>query len=125
MVKPFDWFAQEVLEHALTPGGKPVTEQKVSSGSQFIDVTFVPNARHARHLRRLGLLGRMTAAPCLLEPFHQTPGMEEVLECVRKQLTHHHRRVLDAGDRKRPAPEVPWPLWVISSGCWPILCWCN
>ena len=43
MSKPFDGFAQELLELSLAPVGKAVTEKKVSSAAQFIDLTFVPN----------------------------------------------------------------------------------
>jgi hypothetical protein len=54
MSKPFDWFAQELLEQALAPVGKSITEKKGSSAAQFVDLTFVSNARYAHHRAELG-----------------------------------------------------------------------
>ena len=62
--------------------------------SQRADVFFIPDPAHDTARRALGLLGRMTDAPCLFEPFHQAPRVDEVIECLRKLLNHRHARAL-------------------------------
>jgi hypothetical protein len=75
---------------------------------------------------RLGLLGRMAATPCIVEPFHDTPGGDAVLDCLRKQLTLRHNLLRTArkqAKQESPAtlrqnsgpPESP-RLWILSSG---------
>ena len=54
--------------------------------------------------------------PAIFEPFSSTPGPDQVYECLRKQLTLHRRRVLEASRSGRKPPMRPPVLWVISPG---------
>ncbi|MFP4119879.1 hypothetical protein [Coleofasciculus sp.] len=66
----------------------------------------------------LGLLGRMAATACLLEPFRNAPSPSEVLDCqsklnsVRSEMRRKARR---EGTSFR---EADWPhLWILSPSC--------
>jgi hypothetical protein len=78
-------------------------------------VWFLPRAGHEAERVRLGLLGRMAETACLLEPFHVTPGGDEVLDCLNKQLTLRRNQVRDARREDRGPPDIP-RLWILSAG---------
>jgi hypothetical protein len=74
----------------------------------------------------MGLLGELSAEPSLFEPFHGTPSLRQVRQCLRKQLTWHHeleRRARasahspsqDADPEVPPEQAVPFPALVIIS----------
>lgn len=49
----------------------------------------------------MGLLGELAAEPSLFEPFRNTPSLDRVRKCLRKQLNWHHgleRRAWVAAD---------------------------
>ncbi len=104
--KPYNWFVQELLTEILSGAGKPRGELKVTRSTQFVDFAFAPGAGHWRLRKELGLLGQMTPEPCLIEAFHGTPTLAEVLECQSKQLILHHRHDLQAkmSGRAEPGP---------------------
>jgi hypothetical protein len=122
----FDQLAKSILGTVLATAGKVNTQEEIVAEVQAADVWFVPTPERAAERARLGLLGRMAETPCLLEPFHATPGGDAVLDCLRKQLTLRHNRLRDARKQAKqepPAtprqdsgpPESP-RLWILSSG---------
>lgn len=112
----FDHVGKQILRGALEPTGKVVVGLEIpSTDPQAADTWYEPDAARDADRARLGLLGRMAAAPTLFEPFHDTPGFDEFRACFRKQLTQDHHRVLDA--RKASDPRPPFPhLWMITTG---------
>ena len=103
----FDQFAKDLLDLLLSAHGRVELEFEVPAlRSQRADVLFEPDPAHDAGRRTLGLLGRITATCCLLEPFHEAPDVAQVTGCLRKLLNHRHARSLD----HRPAAERTWLL---------------
>lgn len=61
------------------------------------------------------LFARLHEVDCLLEHYHATPGLDDVRDCVRKLLSLHHLRRLEASRGDGPPPGFP-RLWVVSPG---------
>lgn len=107
MASPFDQFAKDVLDAALSSHGRVETELEAPAlSSQRADVFFEPDPTHVALLLRSGPLGRMAARPSFFEPFHEAPGAAEVTECTRKLLNHRHAGELSG----RPVAERSWLL---------------
>jgi hypothetical protein len=106
----FDQFAKHMLREALAPAGLVETDAEVSPDAQRVDVWFVPDPAKRHDHQGFGLLSRLTERACLLEPFHSTPGPDELVGCLRKLLAFQHVLSLRA-----PSPPSP-RMWVISSG---------
>ncbi|HWN71718.1 MAG TPA: hypothetical protein VNM90_28970 [Haliangium sp.] len=124
MKERFDQLAKGILSTALVTAGQVSKQEEIVAEVQAADVWFVPLPERTAERARLGLLGRMAETPCLLEPFHATPGGDAVLDCLRKQLTLRHNLLRDA--RKQTRQESPATqrqdsvgsprLWILSSG---------
>jgi hypothetical protein len=110
----FDQLAKSILDRALSTAGEVRTQEEIAGEVQAADVWFRPTPGKAEARTRLGLLGRMAETSCLIEPFHDTPGAEAVLDCVGKQLTMRRRLAREARRDEREA-EVS-RLWLISAG---------
>jgi hypothetical protein len=112
----FDQIGKRILRGALEPGGAVANQLEVpSADAQAVDTWFEPAPERAARLERAGLLGRMATGPTMFESFHDTPGVDQARECLRKQLALDHARVLDA--RKQGVSRPPFPkLWMLSSG---------
>lgn len=107
MAAPFDTLAKEILDLLLHDLGRLEREVEVPAPpSQRADVMFVPDPRRTAERRALGLIGRMTETAVLFEPFHEAPGVEDVLACLRKILNHRHARSLS----QRDGAEQSWLL---------------
>ena len=107
----FDHFAKDLLEAVLEHAGSVTVEREVPpTAAQKIDVWFVPDAARADGRKPLGLLGRMVESPSLIEPFHHTPIVDDVRECVRKALNWNHQLA------RKPEPLEEPVLWVLSAG---------
>jgi hypothetical protein len=112
----FDQIGKKILREALTPSGEVKTQLEVpTADAQAVDTWFEPAAEREAERQRAGLLGRMASQPTLFEPFHDTPGVDDFRDCLRKQLTLDHARVLEARKRAEPRPSFP-QLWVLSTG---------
>lgn len=125
----FDQLAKGILREVLAGAGEVQTQEEIVSEVQAADVMFRPAPGRAGRAWS-GLLGRLTETPCLIEPFHATPGADAVLDCLRKQLTWRHNLLRDAKKRARSenptsqqreaesgraARELP-RLWILSCG---------
>jgi hypothetical protein len=135
-----DQFSKSLLRDTLSCAAAttPGTEVEVTAATQKIDVYAVPDPTRTAERERMGLLGELFRAPCLFEPFRNTPSLPLIRRALCKQLTWHHeleRRALvaaraaaRAAGRAAPniravepgagAPEIvpfPW-LVVISQG---------
>jgi hypothetical protein len=86
-----------------------LTGVETSPDAQSIDVWSVPTAEP---LADLGWLGQMAREPCLIEPYSGTVKLDEVRDCLRKQLGRYHElQNKDAALWKN----VP-TLWILSTG---------
>jgi hypothetical protein len=73
-----DQFAKEYLAELLAPLGDVETSRDVSSEVRQVDVSFVPISP-SKEPQQLGLLGKIAATACLLEPFQNVPS---AVRCV-------------------------------------------
>ena len=112
----FDELGKGLLRGTLNHGGDLHPAHEVTSPSQSIDGWFQPDPARDHRLRRRGTLGRMARGdPALFEPFHNPPDIDEVRDCVHKQLAVDRARRRKA--RREGAPRPPFPkLWLISAG---------
>ncbi len=125
----FDQFAKNILRDALARASTTGTEEEVLAATQKIDVYCVPDPAREAERDQMGLLGELSAAPTLFEPFHNTPSLGEVRRCVCKQHTWHgeltRRARVECGravasEDIGPAPDAlavlfPW-LVILSPG---------
>ena len=99
-----------MLRVSLEPDGVFESDAEVSPDTQRADGWFTPDPARPPTRADLGLLWRMTTDACALEPFHATPGENEVSGCLRKLLNFRHILSL-----RSPSPPLP-KLWIISAG---------
>jgi hypothetical protein len=95
MTTPHDALAKDILDVMLDDLGTLEREFEVPAlKAQRADLRFAPSPKHILARHALGLLGRMTDAPCLFEPFYGAPSYDEVQACLRKLLNAMHAGVL-------------------------------
>jgi hypothetical protein len=104
---PYDQAAKRLLSGALAAAGEVVIQREVRGEPQWVDVVFEP--RTGAPLLP-GLLGRIVQCACLLELFHDPPGLEPIRDCLAKQLLLHRER------RSGRAADPILPLWIVSAG---------
>jgi hypothetical protein len=85
----FDQFSKEFLEELLSPLGTVEKSLEVLGTSRLVDLYFAPAPQTEAEPQMLGLLGRIAATPCLLEPFRNPPTITEVKDCLLKLLSVH------------------------------------
>src|SRR3990172_3846762 len=109
MKNRFDRAAKDALAEALAPMANVLTGVETSPDAQSIDVWSVPTAAP---LADLGWLGQMAREPCIIEPYSGTVRLDEVRDCLRKQLGRYHELQNKDSERWKTVPT----LWVISTG---------
>jgi hypothetical protein len=109
MKNRFDRAAKDALAEALAPMANVLTGVETSPDAQSIDVWSVPTAAP---LADLGWLGQMARDPCIIEPYSGTVRLDEVRDCLRKQLGRHHELQNKDAERWKMVPT----LWIISTG---------
>jgi hypothetical protein len=82
----FDHLAKEIGRKALGPCGSTVAHDGISPETQFADLRHEPNPARKAERARLGLLGRISAALCLIEVYGHAPSAEEFRACLAKHL---------------------------------------
>ncbi|MDC0680229.1 hypothetical protein [Sorangium atrum] len=119
-----DQFTKSLLRDGLSLVSAAETEVEVLAATQKIDVYSVPDPARASERAAMGLLGELSAEPSLFEPFHGTPSLRQVRQCLRKQLTWHHELERRARSAARsvapdedtdtpPQPAVAFPALVV------------
>lgn len=111
----FDQTGKRVLREALSPAGAAHPQHEIAAEVQWADLLFEPHRARAPARPGLGLLGRMAARTCLFEHFRCTPRLDTVRSCVRKLLSLHRARALQAARAGAARPGFP-RLWVLSPG---------
>jgi hypothetical protein len=109
MKNRFDRVAKDALAEALAPMADVSTGVETSPDAQSIDVWSVPTAEP---LADLGWLGQMAREPCLIEPYSGTVRLDEVRDCLRKQLGRYHELQNKEAARWKNVPA----LWILSTG---------
>jgi len=122
-----DQLSKNILRDALRSVSAPTpdTEVEVLSATQRIDVYAVPDPARAVERGKMGLLGEISLAPTLFEPFRGTPNLARIRRVLCKQLTWHHEierraRIAEDGapapaDDDDAPPLVPFPWLVVIS----------
>ena len=98
----------------LAPLGAAETSRDVFGETQQVDVWFAPTAANRETLKALGLLGKMVANPCLLEPFRNPAAIWEVRACLNKLFALQAEEQRLAKREKRKLSEANLPkLWIL------------
>jgi hypothetical protein len=110
-----DQFAKELLAGLLETVGRPQTEVNVTSEVRRIDLLFVPLPEKVEFRQRLGLLGRIAATACLIEPYRNPPTEEEIRACLLKLFIQHGERQREARRARQTLQRDDYELlWVLS-----------
>ncbi|WP_437485440.1 hypothetical protein WME75_00875 [Sorangium sp. So ce1014] len=107
-----DQFSKNLLRDGLSLVSAAETEVEVLAATQKIDVYSVPDPARQAERAAMGLLGELSAEPSLFEPFHRTPSLRQIRQCLRKQLTWHHeleRRARSAAGSVAPDEDADAP----------------
>jgi hypothetical protein len=108
----------------LTPLGNVEKSLEVLGEARLVDIWFVPFSEPATDADTLGLLGKLVATPCLLEPFRNQPTLTEVRNCLLKlflvqaDFQRRARRgdVSETYPQEGRIPEAELPqLWILAS----------
>ncbi|MCL6436127.1 MAG: hypothetical protein K6T90_18335 [Leptolyngbyaceae cyanobacterium HOT.MB2.61] len=83
---PFDQLAKQYLEGFLEPLGVVQRNLEVPGEPKYVDVWFTPADPLTEPVNDFGLLYRIAKTPCLLEPFRNAPGRQDIRSCLLKLL---------------------------------------
>ncbi|MBC8124079.1 MAG: hypothetical protein H7Y22_19865 [Gemmatimonadaceae bacterium] len=109
-----DQFAKELLAGLLQTVGLAKTEVNVTSEVRKIDLLFLPLTEKAADRQSLGLLGRIAASACLIEPYRNPPAQDDVRACVLRLLIQHGERQRQARRSGQGLKEHDYEmLWVV------------
>jgi hypothetical protein len=109
-----DQFAKELLSGLLETVGTPSKAVQVTSEVREIDLLFVPLPEKAAEREKLGLLGRIAATACLIEPYRNAPGNEDILNCIMHLVIQRGERQRKANREKQTLNEDDYEmLWVV------------
>lgn len=109
-----DQFAKELLAGLLETVGLAKTEVNVTSEVRKIDLLFVPLPEKAADRQPLGLLGRIAATACLIEPYRNPPAHDEINACQLRLLIQRGERQREAKRNGQSLREDDYEmLWVV------------
>jgi hypothetical protein len=111
-----DDFCKSYLDGLLSPLGTVKVNFPFPAQTRAADVWFVPGDLPAEDQRlALGLLGRLTLQPCLLEPFRNPVPISEIRNCLSKLFQRISAEERAAKRKKRSIPEDGLPrLWILT-----------
>lgn len=112
---PSDQLAKDYLRDFLEPLGTVQRNFEVPGQAKYVDIWFCPHADGIQ-TQDLGVLGRIVATPCLLEPFRNAPTREEIDGCIGKRYSvlDEQRRRAKQEDRKLTDAEQA-RLWILGT----------
>jgi hypothetical protein len=113
---PFDQMSKQYLEEFLEPLGSVQRQYEVPGEAKFVDLWFVPHQAAEATTAELGILGRMAAGMCLLEPYRNAPTRTEVRVSVMKLVwvQEDERRKAEQEQRRLNENDLP-RLWILAS----------
>jgi hypothetical protein len=112
---PYDEFAKGFLETLLLPFGKVEPSYKIAAEVREVDVYFRPSCNNLDRTD-LGLLGKCTTAPAVIEPFRNSVSVPQIRACMSK-LYDLHADIYRAAKRDKqlePKDEVLPTLWLLT-----------
>jgi len=112
----FDQLAKQYLEEFLKPLGIVQRNLEVPGESKFVDVWFLPERPDNLDTINLGLLTRIAATACVLEPFRNAPTRSEIRSGLLKLLwlQEDQRRQLEHKKLKQSESNLP-RLWILAA----------
>jgi len=112
---PHDQFAKDYLKELLAPLGEVETSRDVVGEVREIDVWFAPAPQSPGDAQGLGLLGRLTASPAIIEPFRNAVTKSQIRGCMSKLFDIQADWERQAKREKTSIREtdMPW-LWILS-----------
>jgi hypothetical protein len=109
-----DQFSKELLAGLLGSIGIARTEVEVSSEVRSIDLLFVPLPEKAAERAKLGLLGRIAASTCLIEPYRNPPAHPEIRNCQMRLFIQHGEHLREAKRNRQKLREPDYEMvWVV------------
>ncbi|HWO17345.1 MAG TPA: hypothetical protein VNO30_01170 [Kofleriaceae bacterium] len=120
----FDQLAKQIGQEALGRSGATVVHDEIAPEIQYADLRHEPDPARDAERKRLGLLGRIAARPCLIEVYSRALDDEAFRGCLPKHLAFWQQRARRAradNQRRRtkrqpPRPFVAPSLWIIAAG---------
>ncbi|WP_407884263.1 hypothetical protein, partial [Scytonema sp. NUACC26] len=115
---PFDQFSKQYFEEFLSPLGEVRINYEIPGEPRFVDIWFTPSTDVTTAAQALGILARIAATPCLLEPFRKQPTEREIRSCMGKliHLEAELHRQANRDEQTIPTDELP-RLWIIATAC--------
>lgn len=112
---PFDQLSKQLMEELLSPFGQIQINREVLGESRYIDLWFSPRLATESDPSQLGLLGRFTTRPCLIEPFRNAPSQGEMESCWLKLYSIRTEIRREVKREKRSLSEEQLPmLWILT-----------
>jgi hypothetical protein len=113
----FDQLGKQLIQRALDSMGRTTVQLTLNAETLFPDVRHQPDPACAALRGRLGLLGRLTEAECLIELFSDAPDPRAFRACLAKHVLYEHELVRAARRANTILGEAALPdLWIISAG---------
>ena len=110
-----DQFAKQYLSELLSPLGIVETSKDVHPEVRQIDLLFTPFTSETEERKNLGLLGKLTVTPALLEPFRNPVTASDIRTCMVKLFTVHAELERESKRKKIPLDEANLPhLWILT-----------
>ena len=110
-----DQFAKQYLKELLSSRGEVETSRDVMGEMRQIDVFFVPFAEPPQKATPLGLLEKIIATSCVLEPFRNPITRSEIRSCIGKLFDVCGEKEREARVEKRRITEEELPvLWILT-----------
>jgi hypothetical protein len=112
---PYDEFAKGFLEALLSPFGTVEPSYKIAAEVREVDVYFMPSGDNLNRTD-LGLLGKCTTAPAVIEPFRNSVSVPQIRACMSKLYDLHADMYRAAKRDKQPEPkdDVLPTLWILT-----------
>jgi hypothetical protein len=112
---PFDQLSKQLMEELLSPYGQVQINKEVLGEPRYIDLWFSPQPGGGPDPSILGLLGRLTTHPCLIEPFRNAPTASELESCLLKLYSIRIDSRREAKREKRQLSDEQLPhLWILT-----------
>lgn len=113
----FDELGKQIGQSALGAFGPTAAQEGISPETQYADLRHEPDPTLAARRAQLGLLGRISSTPCLIELYAHAPSDVEFRACLGKHIAYWQRHAREArATRPQPAaPGAPF-LWILAAG---------
>lgn len=116
-----DQFAKRIGQESWTTFGSPAMNDAINPETQYADLRYEPDPARTAGRDQAGLIGRLAAAPCIIEFYSDAPSAEEFRACLSKHLAvwQQRGRKLRSDQRKYGAPLADFDpnslLWIITA----------